>query len=433
VTRKERLTEIILAADARAAPDVDLASRMPQFIGLADNPGPVLRGLRVAVIGVGSVGGRIALHLARAQVAELILCDRSCFKKESLLTQPMLPEAICELKAGYIGRLCKLISPGTRILVFDGPFEELDAVALAEVDVVFLATDNLAVEVAVGQACKNLGKVLNHASVHGETLVAQVRCFGNTHDDGPCPACGFGADEWRHLHEQTAFKCELTEDGRPVQEIKVQPTVSVSFLCSMAADLAVLQMFRQVLKLGQPVADTLLEYSGFTHRTAPSPLKRNPECPCDHQVWKRMQPPRPLAACGLAELADAAGIANPSFLVDELAFVETASCPCGAKVEVQQFAPVDGPIASCQRCWNGLYADTFKSHRPVAARIAADVLDRPLKDIGAAEARWVVVRNDDRAALFTGPSALAGEGQGGPPPPPPPPPSPVQGEGENGR
>src|SRR5262249_7510891 len=154
-------------------------TRLPQFLGLRGGPGSVLDALKVAVVGTGSVGRNLALHLARLQIAALYLVDRGRFKAESVLTQPIVPEGIGEPKASSTGRLCQQISPGTDVWVYDGGVGALYPAALAEVDAVFVATDNLAAEIEVGQRCLHLRKPLLHASVHGETLVAQVRFFGN--------------------------------------------------------------------------------------------------------------------------------------------------------------------------------------------------------------------------------------------------------------
>jgi len=261
---KQKLQRLEGTLGIHAAPEVDLACRMPQFVGLGEHPGPRMRKLKAAVVGAGSVGARIALHLARQQIERLAIIDRGRFKAESLLTQPILPAAVGRWKAEHIGQLCQLISPRTEIFLHAGRFEELETFALEGFDLVFLATDNLGVEVQVGQSCRHLGKPLIHASVHGETLVAQVRLFRNEHDDDPCPACAFGMEEWRALQAETAFRCELTESGEPAREDRNAPTVSVSFLCSLAADLAMVQMFRLVLHLGQPVENTIAEHAGFT-------------------------------------------------------------------------------------------------------------------------------------------------------------------------
>jgi len=380
--------------------------RLPCFVGcrrevLEDR----LNLLRVTVVGAGSVGARMALHFARQQVARLDIVDRGRFKPESLLTQPIGPEAVSAPKASQLGGRCKAISPRTRVRVFDGPVEDLGLLASADTDMVLLATDNLTAEVEVGQRCLYHRTPLIHSAVHGETLVVQVRTFGNVEGSGPCPACGFGNDEWAHLNRETTFSCAGLAGGSTVaRKQETPPTVSTSFLCSLAADLALTQAIRLILELGQPVADTLLEYCGFTHRTVVSRLARNPDCPCDHVGWSTRWAPRPLARCTLRELAacafpetdDPAGL---SFLVDDdLVFVSSAFCcrvePCN------RFVPAGGSLGACGRCGKDGFADSFHSHRPVAAVTATSVLGRPLGELGAGAASWVVVRNEKTGVLL---------------------------------
>src|SRR5262249_12041886 len=162
--------------------------------------------------------------------------------------------------------LCKAINPGARIFVAPRGIGELDEMALSPVDVVMLATDHLAPEVELGQRCLWLGRPLVQASVHGETLLAQVRTFSNRAADHPCPPCGFGIDEWSLLSRQTVFSCAGPDTSRPGwvgrSELSA-PTMSISALCAIAAELAVIQVLRLVLGLGAPVGDDLVQYCGF--------------------------------------------------------------------------------------------------------------------------------------------------------------------------
>jgi molybdopterin/thiamine biosynthesis adenylyltransferase len=385
----------------------DRGARLPHFVqGCPETHEAALAALRVLVVGSGSVGRRIALHLARQQPAALAIVDRGRFKPESLLTQPIAPDDIGSPKAGNTGLLCKSISPRSAVSVYDGPVEELATLAFADVDLVVLATDNLAAEVEVGQRCLSWRKPLVQASVHGDTLVAQVRFFVNADGEGPCPACAFGAAEWAHLNQETTFSCEGLRAGRAVAvQRSGPPTRSTSFLCSQAADLAMAQIFRHVLRLGAPVADTLLEYCGYTHRTVVAPLRRNPQCPCDHRAWTQLPAPLPLAECTLRDLMSAAGrgqIARASLTVDDdLVFVESATCGvCAAVQPVQRFLPAGAAAGHCAACRGPVYGQPFYSHRSVPVAVAAPVLDQPLAALGAGSAQWTRVDVENQALLF---------------------------------
>jgi molybdopterin/thiamine biosynthesis adenylyltransferase len=388
-----------LPPSARAVPP--RGARLPSFHGLAGGAGAALDGLRVAVVGVGSVGRPLALGLARLQVGEIRLVDPGRYKPESLLTQPILPEEVGAAKAGSTARLCRALSPATRVLAFDGPVQAVSPAALADVDAVLLATDNLAAEVAVGQLCLWLGLPLIQASVHGDTFVAQVRFFRNTGGEGPCPACGFGPAEWAHLNRETTFSCEGRDQDGSAGRTVTAPTRSVSFLCELAADLALTRLLRFVLKLGAAPQDSVLEYCGYSERSVLSPLKRDADCPCDHSAWVRAAAPRALADCTPRELAEAAGLSTESDDVMSLAlaslpFIERGACAdCGRELEVGRF----GAAGRCGGCSGPAEAQPFYSHREVSARLLRPLLDQPLRELGAAAAEAAVVRGAGRAVL----------------------------------
>jgi molybdopterin/thiamine biosynthesis adenylyltransferase len=378
-------------------------ARLPAFHGLAGDAGAALDGVRVAVVGAGSVGRNAALGLARLQVGEIRVVDPGRYKPEGLLTQPITAADVGEAKASNTAWLCRSLSPATRVWAFDGPVQTLAPAALADVDVVLLATDNLAAEVEVGQRCLWLGRPLLQASVHGDTLVAQVRFFRNADGGGPCPACGFGPAERAHLNRETTFSCEGRTNGRAAGRTVTAPTRSVSFLCALAADLMLLQLLRYVLKLGSPLPDAVLEHCGYTQRTVLSPLRRNADCPCDHTAWERAAAPRPLADCTPRELRMVAGLGGEaaadvlSLAVDAIPFVERGACAdCGREQEVRRF----GVANRCADCGGLVEAQPFYTHRALPAALLRPLLDRPLGELGAAAAQSVVIHADRRAVLI---------------------------------
>jgi molybdopterin/thiamine biosynthesis adenylyltransferase len=404
--------EILLDAGAEAGPGARAArgARLPSFLGAQGVPDAVLDALRVAVIGLGSVGRNIALHLARLMIASLWLVDPGRFKAESLLTQPIGPADVAEPKASNAGRLCKQISPRTRVFALDGPVQSLNALALADADVVLLATDNLAAEVDVGQRCLHLARPLAQASVHGATLLAQVRLFANRDASGPCPACLFGPLEWGHLNRETTFSCQGAGHDGTVGRVAAPPTMSTSFLCALAADLALVQVCRHLLRLGAPVADTLVEYCGYTHRVVTSPLVRNANCPCDHQRWNELPAPRPLGDCSLRDLAAAAGFSGPaglSFNAADLTYAEQGACnSCGLLQPLRRLVAVEQPRPGrCHTCGSPVLPHPFYSYRPIPAGVALPVWQQPLGQLGEQPPAWVVVGGEGRAVLFRQPAS----------------------------
>jgi molybdopterin/thiamine biosynthesis adenylyltransferase len=397
----ERFTEIF--AEPGQSAMIAPSARFPSFIGLAVNPS-VMATLVLCVFCVGSIGFRIALHMARLGVRTLRLVDRGRLKPESLLTHPVRPEDIGKPKASFLGRLCKNISPSTRVLAYDGPAEALALEDLLDVDLFVMAGDNLRVETHVGSLAMHLGRPLIQASVHGPSLVAQVRFLTND-GSGSCPACQYSRAEWAHLNSQTIFSCEGFRRGKESATDVTQPTMSTSFLCAIAADLAAAAILRWVLKLGAPLTDSLTEYAGYTNRMTISPLPRRTDCPLGHRVWRRLVPPRPLENCSLAELAQAAGAVNldrVGFDVNGEKFVERAACACGQVHEPRRFLAGGQSAGRCIRCNARIEPLPFFTHRPVPARVLGPETDNPIGQLVNGSPEWVLVdlAEPDRPALF---------------------------------
>lgn len=418
--------------------------RLPQLVGLARDADAELDRLRLAIIGAGSVGLAIALSAARLQVGGLLLVDGGRYKMASLLTHGILPhEAAAALpKAAHAGRLCKQISPRTRVFAYDGPIQAMAMDALVGFDLVVLATDNVAAEIEAGLRCLRLRTPLVQAAVHGETLVAQVRFYRNADAGGACPACSLNRAEIEMLTTGRELKCDGTGAAPRGARAGAVPTRSTSCLCGLAADLAMIEILKYVLGLGPWAApgrtsaaasggaapaggtacgtpagrggDYVLEYAGYTSKAVVTPLaSRASACVCDHAAtWLPASPPRPLAACSLSELAEAAGpgggLDRAWFTVDGMVFALAGVCSCGKRRRLNVFtAPGAAGHERCGACGEPFCAEAFFWRRAVAAEELKEQVNRPLREIGAAGARCVLVAGDDnRAVLFSG--GLAG-------------------------
>lgn len=404
--------EEIRRAAGQAAPDrADPALRLPRLIGCAPEALARFRSLRLAIVGVGAVGGSVALHLVRSGVAALILIDPKRFKQESLLTHEAGPADVGRPKALVVARRCKEIAPSTRILAFAGPVEALPVEALTQVDVVIMSPDLLSVEVELGQRCLHLGIPLVQSSVHGESLVAQVRLYANAVAAGCCAGCFLGREEWRQLSRQTRYSCEgasadqATAQALPLPANDAPVTASFRSLCSLASGLAVNQVMRFFLQLGEPVADTQLEFCGVTNRTVISRLVRNPDCPLDHFVYRRVNLNKPPGHFSLAALAEAAIGAVPGdealFELPGLDWVEFGRCACARMRPVWRFVPRGQPRAfDCAACGAPVVPLQFYVHRRVSASLLGSALKKPLGVLGAGRVRGVWVRQADTGALM---------------------------------
>ncbi|MFV2067593.1 MAG: ThiF family adenylyltransferase, partial [Pirellulales bacterium] len=112
-----RFREMVLAAAVlHSTARLDVDQRFPRLIGLRESAGALFARRRVVVVGVGSVGRRIALHLARLGIEVLWLVDPDRYDdRVNLLVQEILATDLGHTKAGSTGKACKEISPATRV------------------------------------------------------------------------------------------------------------------------------------------------------------------------------------------------------------------------------------------------------------------------------------------------------------------------------
>ena len=199
------INNVPLSLDAIEPPP--RAARFPSFVGLARDLHDILDRLDLWVIGAGGIGLPICSHVAQLQPRALTIVDPDYFQAENLLSQRIAPDALGSNKAEYAGRLCRQLSPRTRVRTVVGRAENLPLGALCHADLVFLATDNLTVEVGVAQCCLHAGVPLVQAAVDGNMLVAQIRFCGHADGGGPCLVCAFGPAEWAHVNRETVFSC----------------------------------------------------------------------------------------------------------------------------------------------------------------------------------------------------------------------------------
>lgn len=301
-------------------------------------------------------GGRIACHLVRCGVRELTLIDPKKYRPESLLTNECDVHAVGRDKAVVTGKLCLRIRNDVNVGVGVCGIQDLPLAVLARMDIVVLATDNLPAERETGQRCMWLGKPLVHGALHGDTLTAVVRFFSNASRQGPCPACLYGPKEWlEHDSNARRHSCDGTLVDASVESTGTQPTRSLSYLWSLTADLVVNQIVRPAIGLGRPVADTMIEYNGYTHRTVITPLRVNTARRYEHLRYAVLESRKSLGECSVRELTGmaTAAVDSPDLLfgVCGMEWIEQAICKCGLASYPKAFVRIGkSAVAVCQGC-----------------------------------------------------------------------------------
>ena len=216
------------------------------------------------------------------------------------------------------------------------------------------------------------------------------------------------------ISRDTKFSCEELDPRAATAEVTNPPTRSLSMLCSLAAELAAMQLLRHLLGLGGPVGDSILEYSGYRHNTVISPIKRNVHCPCEHRHYPSVATPRPILDCTLRELVQEANLGGVedlggvSFRVGTLLFRELGACWCKASRPLNRFYAPGEHIGRCSDCGSEIRSQPFFTHDPVPASLLASQLDRPLRDITTGPVGYVLVRGPEQGAFLVNRSEQEG-------------------------
>jgi len=410
---------ILPGSARRVASRARRADRVPALFGLACDANQSLDELVAMIVGVGAVGATTALSLAHLQIGELRLVDRGCFKPASLPTQPITPALIDQPKATSVARLCKQVSPRTRVHAFDGPLQDLALADMVGVNVLIVAGDNLTVLRDTGQRCLNLGIKMIHAAVHGETLTAQCRTFSHATADSPCPVCLFGADEFQMMNDERVFSCEGFRTWAGSNGRSRQPTMSLRPLSALCGEAAALQATRLALGLRPAVEDTMLEICAYTWRSLVTPIRRNPKCPCAHARYSLQTAPRTLCDCTLAELKRAARPVVPLssarsrgeeatlLLVEGFRWAERGLCGCAEPRPLDRFVRPGQPAGRCARCRQPLYPQPFYSHDAIPPAFIERFHHRTLRSLGAKDCRGVLACRGEQTTLLINPARKA--------------------------
>jgi len=406
--------EIPSRSARRVASRARRADRMPALLGLKADANAVLDKLSVMIVGTGAVGATTARSLAHLFVGELRLVDRGQFKLESLSTQPITPADVGQPKARAVGRLCKNISPRTRVLIFAGALQQLALADMVGVHVVIVAGDNLSVLREAGERCQHLGLPLIHAAIHGESLIAQCSAYGNAVTHSPCPVCRFGPEEFQMMDEERTLSCEGFRNPAALANGRsLQSTMSLRPLCALAGEMAALQSIRLALRLGPPIENTLLEVCAYTWRSHVTPLLRNPKCPCAHERYEVQPMTRSLDACSITQLVRTARLSNSaaekaSLNVEDFRWVERGLCGCAESQPVNRLVRTGrSHVRHCAKCAQLVQPQPFYSHDSFPIRLMAPFRDQSLRSLGAAGCRGVLVRHGDKTILLTNPRQKA--------------------------
>jgi molybdopterin/thiamine biosynthesis adenylyltransferase len=403
--RRSDLLQEIRRSPEPALEGLDRSARTPALVDVPRDAGAALRGLDLAIVGVGSVGMRLVELAARLGVRSLLLVDPASVKAESVLTHPVVPSDLGRAKVLVAGERAKSVSPETRVFTFEGAVEILPSHVLAGAGCVLLASDNLAAEVHVAQRSLHLGLPVLQCSVHGPTLTAQLRSISSLADGrGACLACGFGRRDWEDLGRGTRFSCTGADLAAAAPERSLVPTASFAHLCAFAASLGMMELTRRVVALGG-AESRMIEYCGFTHRMVITRLAQSVDCPLDHARYRlepRADDLRESTPLGLFAAAGygTSDLGRVTLTVEGYGFASLAACGCPTHPVLGRFLREDEPPDICAGCGFERAPHPLHSHTEVPASALSRGLEHRLDSLGVGAPTSVRVRGERGGVLF---------------------------------
>lgn len=162
----------------------NLWERVERLIG-ADNLDRIAE-KKVAVVGLGSGGGFVALSLAMSGLAHFVLVDNDELESGNVTRHVADLRYIGENKAAAVADLIRKRNPDARIEVREGLIED-HWDCLDDVDIVVAAVDNEQVKYAINEQCMAKRLSASYAGVYergegGDHVIIKPL-------DGPCYAC----------------------------------------------------------------------------------------------------------------------------------------------------------------------------------------------------------------------------------------------------
>lgn len=210
-----------------------------------------LRKLRVAVFGIGGVGGYTVEALARAGVGTLYLVDGDTISPSNLNRQLYaLTSTIGQYKTAAAAARIVDINPTCTVHQIvqhilpdaDGSLSFLPF--LSDIDCIVDAVDTISLKVALAAEAENRGIPIIAAMGCGNKLRADLFQFADIYDTAVCPLC----KTMRGLLKKRGVKKLRVLYSKEVPAVRSRPLSSVSWVPAAAGILLAGDLLNQILQ-----------------------------------------------------------------------------------------------------------------------------------------------------------------------------------------
>ncbi len=211
----------------------------------------LLRKLRVAVFGIGGVGGYTVETLARAGVGTLYLIDGDTIGVSNINRQlHALHSTIGQYKTAAAAARIADINPACTVhqvvqhILPDADGSLASLPFLSNIDCIVDAVDTIALKVALAAAAETRGIPITAAMGCGNKLRADLFQFADIYDTAVCPLC----KTMRSLLKKQGVKKLRVLYSKEVPVVRSRPPSSVSWVPAAAGILLAGDLLNQVLR-----------------------------------------------------------------------------------------------------------------------------------------------------------------------------------------
>ncbi len=353
-----------------------------------------LRAQRVAILGVGNIGGEAARHLAMLGIP-LLLVDRGIVEPANLGTQGFSDEDLGLPKVEARRRALLRMNPDCPIDVLALDIETMGFAALRLASLWLCCLDSLRLRVRVNDMALRLGIPWIDADIDGAGRpIARVARY-DLRSDSACFLCGYGPEGLRDVLQQgVATPCPTAIDHAP----DAPPTHAVSAMGSLAASIQVLWAMNSGLGLPHRSGHTEVLLNLDDLHCRPLSRPRDPHCVAAHDPW--------LLTAGLhqSQTLDEAFLFAERFLGDQVvitlvhrSLVTELGCGrCGTRSRPDRVLDALTREQLCGGC-GASHRGTATGWLDRMSRVeAAEFLDRPLRQLGIPTDDVLIARSGDR-------------------------------------
>jgi adenylyltransferase/sulfurtransferase len=236
---------------------MDRYCRNVTFSGIGEAGQRAIGASHVAVVGLGALGGTISMHLVRAGVGTLTVCEHDTIDDHNIQRQLLYTEGdVGEPKLATAVRALGRMNSSVEIRPFDEFLDEDNAGRiLGDADIVVDGTDRMGPRYVMNELCVTRGIPF----IYGGVLGGYGMTLSVVPDETPCLACVFPPSE----------KMDHLPSCADVGIVNTVPAILGSMQATEALKMLV----------GAPYSKDLIIYDVWEQTFDKVPVKKRPDCP----------------------------------------------------------------------------------------------------------------------------------------------------------